>query len=519
MGDTTYYFPVSTEDTLRLSLEDEAEFHAHDAEYIEHEFNSIIAEQSKSSELLRDADELIDRALIERQANLLIANRSEIEISYKTQKTYLNDARTLLFEALTASGHLSTIETTAPTLEEIHETMLSVLLNAYTDDLPEHEKARRFQEICEELTIQAIEIKIANGDIASSTAVATISDYLADGVMTNAQAMQIGYRPSNKKGMVRSSQLRINEDGTYTRISQQVSRSNSDANRTQQFLRDYNISLRLARHADISVLGTQLVHDFSEGVVGLMRRLDQHQGVNIRYGEASFEDQIAYEVLASESLERERVADCYIEKLAHFTSELDQKMLNRELSQEQYDAAFQTEVANILRAICVMDPSYAVGCFGEESQDGFVAASNLAAGGDHAGAAAVVAANRSNEQTVTFCGMSISGEEAAKMGAEIDPVTKLIQLGQEKWKLRKGVCRVRNCPSPRPSEVGPCAVCVGGCQKLFDKNWSYKRITAFYAELKRSKESKKLPSKGFLSIMGIKKTKYPKTTEREKIAA
>jgi hypothetical protein len=36
------------------------------------------------------------------------------------------------------------------------------------------------------------------------------------------------------------------------------------------------------------------------------------------------------------------------------------------------------------------------------------------------------------------------------------------------WKWKSGVCQVRSCPSPKPTEVGPCSVC-RNCQHQFDR--------------------------------------------------
>lgn len=36
------------------------------------------------------------------------------------------------------------------------------------------------------------------------------------------------------------------------------------------------------------------------------------------------------------------------------------------------------------------------------------------------------------------------------------------------WTWKQGVCRVKNCPSPQPTEVGPCSVC-RNCQRKFDR--------------------------------------------------
>ncbi|MFO0971657.1 MAG: hypothetical protein U0520_04925 [Candidatus Saccharimonadales bacterium] len=340
-----------------------------------------IAENLELAEPIIGADDLVDRVQIEQQARELIENHAQIETSYKSHKTYLDDARTLLFEALTASGHLSVIETTG-SLDEIHQTMLSVLLNAYSDRLPAHEQRRRFMEICEELTIQAVELRIATGELPGTLEVATISDFITEGAMSEKSAELIGYRPSNKKGMVRSSQLRDNGDGTFTRISQQASRSNSDPVRSSEFLIGAGMSLRPAEHADTSVLGTQLIHEMSEGVVGLLKRLDRHHGAGIRYGEQAHAEQSEYEDLQLESAERERVAQCYVEQLAGFTKRLDSLRDGGVVTAKEYQTQFKQEVANILRAICVMDPSYAVGCFGKKAAAGFMRASDLTAAGD-----------------------------------------------------------------------------------------------------------------------------------------
>ena len=36
-----------------------------------------------------------------------------------------------------------------------------------------------------------------------------------------------------------------------------------------------------------------------------------------------------------------------------------------------------------------------------------------------------------------------------------------------KWTWKPGNCRVKKCPSPKPTEVGPCSVC-RHCQREFD---------------------------------------------------
>ncbi len=508
---------------------DDFQLSPHDAQV----FSGIVAgaELAAPSEQLVSADRMIDRHEIEVMAHELIANRNRIETTYKSPKTYQDDARTLLFEALTASGHLSTIETSG-TLDQIHHMMISVLLNAYSESLPAHEQRRRFMEICEELTLQALERKIVAGEVSESVQLATISDYIVEGTMSEKSAELIGYRAGNKKGMVRTNRLRSNDDGTVTRISQQLSRSNSSAEQSRAFLMEQGVTVRASAYADVSVLGTQLLHDMAEGVIGLQRRLDHHQGPGIRYGEIINDQQSTYESLEAESTKRERVAQCYVDQLADFTRQLDRQLQSGCINEKQYQAQFKHEVAAILRAICVMDPSYAVGCFGEASQSGFVRASDLTAAGDYAGAAAVVEANQSLEQTVSFCGMSIAAEEAQKLGIEVDPITKLLKIGVEKWKSRQGACRIENCPSPKQTEIGPCSVCMNGCQKLFDRKWSYQRIKTFYAQLKKSNQrviGKTTEKTGSfkkqhqsIAVSGVKKAvlkEYTPTQKHEKMNA
>ena len=179
-------------------------------------------------------------------------------------------------------------------------------------------------------------------------------------------------------------------------------------------------------------------------------------------------------------MECECVAQCYVEQLVDFTKRLDSLKNEGSITENQYQAQFKQEVVNILRAVCVMDFSYAVGCFGEKAVVGFVRASDLTAVGDYAGASAVLDSNRVLEESVSFCGMSISAEEVQKRGVEVDPITKLLKFGKENWQWSKGICRVVACPTrPGRTDVGLCSVC-RGCQNEFDcgrnPSTTYKRM-------------------------------------------
>lgn len=441
----------------------------HQAEF-DARFSDIVSqpELSDLGEVLTTVNEAIDRNSIEDQAHELIQSRSRIEAGYKTNQTYLDDARTLLFEALTASGHLSKVEISGP-LQEIHKSMISVLLNSFSDSLPAHEKRRRFQEICEELTLQAIELKMVSGRMSFNRQIATISDYIVPGTLSEKSAQSIGYRPYNKKGMVRSTSLHKNQDGTYTRVTEQVSRSNSNAQMSKTFLETNGVIVNTAQYADVAVLGTQFMHDMSEGVVGLMRRLDQHQGESIRYGEPISDDQASYEDVRQVSAQREMIAHGYVQQLAELTQLLDKRLEDGLITRRQHNNTFKEQVGNILRAICVMDPSYAVDCFGEKARGGFVEAGHLVATGDFIGAENILLKNQSFEQTPSFCGMSLTKDEADQLGINIDSMSNLLKMGKESWKWSKGVCRVEQCPTrPGKTKVGPCSVCEG-CQYEYDR--------------------------------------------------
>ena len=430
---------------------------------------SGVYESEYSVESLAPISEYIDRANIESKALYLISHRSEVLDNYKTPETYYNDARTLLFEALTASGHLSKVEISG-TLDEIRGTMLSVLLNAYSDDLPEHERQRRFQEICEELTVQEVELKIASGEISPDTSVTTISDIIPRGMMSPEDMTQFGYRLKNMKGMIRDHGLRCHDGGMFTRVTEQVSRSNPNSTRTNRFLSDrglINNELDEDAPGDLIALGSQILNRMSGGVVDVIECLE----------------------LREQSARREAAAECYIQGLASFTEQLDQNVTSGKITPEQYDSYFGARILETLRAICVVDPDYVIDCFGVNAKAGFDKASRLAALGDYGGAGRAIENNKLSEETVTYCGQSISEKEAKAKGIDFENLKSLIKKGIEAYEVKTGRCRVEACPtSPRSTEVGPCSVCTGSCQKLYNKGWKYNRIVKFYRSLKRVKE-------------------------------
>jgi hypothetical protein len=457
------------------------------------------------------ADAIIDRQAIELHAVELIANLSQNKNYLKNTDFYNNDARTALFEALRASGHLSVVESKHTSVDDLHKTMLGVLVSGWSDQLPEFEKRRRFQEICEELTTQEFERRIVDGDLPADTQIATLSDYVMGA--SEKQALSLGYRPYNKKGMVRSSKLIIHKDNSCTRVTEQVSRSNADAHETELFLEANNIPTRNEQTADVRVLGTQLIYseqDFADGVVGIMRRLDYHKGKAIRYGEPENENQSTYVDLRDESKRRELEAECYVGKLADYTKKIDQQLSEGKINKQQHKELLQKQILNTLRAICTMRPDYAKDCFGDEAYKTFEMAASMAASGDTEGASGYIERNSHLEKTVTLCGMSISEKEAKEKGIQPDSLNPLLKYGMEKFKTRIGRCRVPECPSPKPTEVGPCDVCMGSCQPRFDKGISYNKIVRTYRVAKKAAKKAVKSTVRFFS--------FKKSTKHEKMA-
>jgi len=430
--------------------------------------------QSSNFEI-RGVEGVVDRSAIEARAHDLIdlVRINPVE-TYKDTQSYQADARTLLFEALKASGHLSCVEISGNDLIDINNQVLTVLLNGWSDSLPEIEQERRFMELCEELTIQEVHRQILAGILPEDTLVSTISDY-PDG-LSDIAANSIGYRLQNRKGMVRTISLRKNADGTLTRVSEQVSRSNAFAGFTEDFLQQNDVHIQSANNLAGAILGTQLLsteHEMQEGVVGLARRLDEAKGLSVRYGEVAHKNQVPYELLRSESLRREDVAECFINKFAKFTKRLDLQLHNKQLSQAEYTSQFKAEARSVLRAICTMDPGYAADCFGEAAEAGFTRASYLLSQGDLYGSHNAIMANIHLEIPPNACGLTLGDDPRSDDSASL---LNNLRFGKENWKWTRGQCRVQECDTrPGETEVGPCSVC-RECQAYFDKGQDPKRM-------------------------------------------
>lgn len=414
------------------------------------------------------AGELIDHFDVQAEALCLIDKHQQKEI-IKPPQEYRDNARTALFEAVTASGHLSTIELTGKT-EDVNQQVLNRLLNGFSGELPPHEAKRRIKEICEELTIQRVQALIMEGQLPTDTEVVTISDYPDE--LDDTAAIAIGYRPYNRKGMVRSTGFQFHPDGSSTRIIEQISRSNARADETVQFLQRQNVAILETDQPDVNVLGTQLLtnrYDYADGVVDLQRRLDMFKGEGIMYGESPAETTVNYEHLREVSAEREERLQHFVKELAQLEEQLDKKVLNGNITRQEAGAAYYNSARDIVRAICLFDPQYTKDALGEKSVATYERAARLMASGDSGGAADMVSANSGNEQAVTFCGNGEATKASQHMSAaQSEALKRRLNDAKENWTWTKGTCRTSMCPTrPEKTMVGPCRAC-RGCQNLYD---------------------------------------------------
>lgn len=425
-------------------------------------------EQLTNTPEFLDAKILVAREELESEAWALISDRSSQSHPEVRMLERQDNARTALMEALTASGHLSRVEITGE-LDEINAQVLSRLLNGWDESLPGHEKQRRFAEIVNELYIQRVHRAMAAEMLPMEVAVLEESDW-----PEALAGLSLGYRDANRKGMSRSTHLSINEDGKFTRVIETVSRSNSHWNSTFRFLQQSGAEIESGYEPDVAALRTPILYtteQLAAGIVDVQRILDKASGANIRYGEiiGTNEGHVDYAELREESIRRESQINHYIETLASYEERLDRQLEAGTIDIQQRQSQYAEQVRICLRSICALTPEYSLDCFGDAAAPYYYAASQSIAQGDMDRAMALIYASQAVEESITFCGVTLTPERAAELGLTLGDVKKLTEDAKENWKWKQGVCQVQTCPTrPGKTEVGPCSVC-RSCQAKFDK--------------------------------------------------
>jgi hypothetical protein len=439
------------------------------------------------------------------EAEGLIAARERIEHDNWENEPEIN-ARTALFEELTAKGHLSRIVFDGG-IDITNQRTLKRLLNGWSDNLPQWEKDRRLAEIVEELIVQQAWGDIKEGLLSPDVLITTVSDYPEMAPADSAH--KIGYRALNYKGMVRVHSFEQDENGQWHRVIEQISRSNSNNSSSHTFLNSIGENARISGGSQV-VLSSQVLAmraELPNGVVDVQRILDKLSGENIRYGEDVTVAVDAgrlpdYEELREVSQEREKQAEIYIKRLADFERKLDLRYKKGEITYIQKQAVLYEERTKIVNEICLINPDYALDARGELSAKYYKKASlAMAAGDDAAGMQHFSSAiNSADERASVVCGGN--GVDPSKnVSQEAQKMYNSAKENRKNWIWKKGKCQVDECPTRKQKDltkVGPCDVCAG-CQSLFDKKMPLRQINSYYKSI-ASVEKSEEPS-GFGIIM------------------
>lgn len=377
------------------------------------------------------ADEVMNKGEIEQRAKELV--EAFIPAPKRLRSGEAKDnARSALFEALVASGHMSVVELKGD-IETVHDDVMRRLLNSYyREGIAKHERDRNFAEICEELRIQETLQRITAGDMPPETKVVTISDF-ADALGNEAD--KHGYRTANCKGMIRETSL-VWRDGGWVRQIKQLSRSNAHAAETVGVLEKAGLSLPVGDKPDVALLGTQLL-SVRHGAVEVMRLLDKLSGKGTRFGEPVSAYSPAYETIEQRSRERESEMAVHIERLAAYEKELDNQLMTGEITPRQQQQRYLGKLREHIRAICIRFPEYTRDALGEAVVGDYEKAHEQYAQGDTGGAASTVQGASGREAAVVVCGGAVSAEQAnANNADETNGLQSLLEhtkMREKRW--------------------------------------------------------------------------------------
>jgi hypothetical protein len=431
---------------------------------------------------MRPAREVVDYAYLQSRAAALIDSHEQLPELELTDEPYLN-AKTALFEELTASGDLSEIKFYGDQAT-VHFATLARIMNGWRESMPDWEKRRRFLEICEELVVHEVFKKIVTGELPDNTILNTISDCPEN--ISFSEARQTGYRLLNQKGMLRSYHFE-KRSGGWVRVLEQVSRSNSNNGSTDAFFfskgfEDYNI---LGAEDALGFQFLSTAEHQPDGVIGLARDLDSLSGRLILYGEdretAKRRGRPDYENLRRVSYERRLQLDDHVKELAEFEKSLQAQQKSGQITYVRKLLLYRQKQTEIVDRILLLSPEYAIDARGELSAKYYVAAGQALLQNDYE------EFYRNPNAGSGVCG---GNGEAQNFEEYAEDIYEKTGEDKSKWKWKQGVCQVKQCPTrPSKTEVGPCSVC-RRCQKIFDGGGD--------------------PTKGFLSLMVSSENGKPK---------
>jgi len=417
--------------------------------------------------------ELTDRLKIEETAQYLIDNHEAVaEIPIEDE--HLNNGITGLFEKITASGHLSHIEFEGDQ-ELVHVATLQRLLNGYMINENPWDKRRNFEEICEELFIYDGFKKIESGELSEDTLFLTSSDS-PDEKVANQEKVDQGYRMLNNKGMLRSHHFEKDESGNWTRVLEQVSRSNSNDTSTKRWCNSNTASVPLSATGGLSMQVVTSRQRLPDGVITWQSELDAIFGTDRFCGEPINEvEDDRYSTLRQESADREKKLEKQTTMLADFDNKLKVKQLAGEITYKDRLSEFYKYIDDVLkRRIVLNSPQYAKDTFGEVAGAHYEKASYCLQQGDEQQARMHMRLGERTELKEASVGCGGSGVRNDDKGP--DNIDSLIDTAIEgaiedksDWIWTEGVCQVESCDTrPGKTKVGPCSVCKS-CQHVFDK--------------------------------------------------
>jgi hypothetical protein len=280
----------------------------------------------------------------------------------------------------------------------------------------------------------------------------------------------------NHKGMLRSYSFEKDEKGSWIRVLEQVSRSNSNDLSTRRWFNENASAVPLNSTGGLSlqVLATQ--KRLPDGVVTFTEELDGIYGTDRLYGESQPSNRSSYEDLRKESSEREEMLSKFSNLLYEKDSELKLLQKSGKITYQQRLHHFYKEIdEKLIPRILLNAPQFARDTYGEKSGALAEKASvYLAQGNDYMAQQTMeLAFTTRDTQASTGCGGSGDNNEISEIISNPnDLVSNAISDAKddkEDWTWTEGICQVEACKTrPGKTKVGPCSVCKH-CQAEFDK--------------------------------------------------
>jgi hypothetical protein len=437
------------------------------------EHTELVARERLAQGNVMLSHEITDRLEIEETAQYLIVNHETVtEIPIEDE--HLNNGTTGLFEKITASGHLSHIEFEGDQ-EIVHVATLQRLLNGYMINDNPWDKRRNFEEICEELFIYRGFKKIESGELPADTLFLTSSDS-PDETVADQEKVDQGYRMLNNKGMLRSHHFEKDEEGNWTRVLEQVSRSNSNDKSTRRWCNSNAASVPLSATGGLSMQVVTSRQRLPDGVITWQSELDAVFGTDRFCGEPINEVQDdRYATLRENSAGRENKLEKQSSMLADFDNKLKVRQLAGEITYKDRLSEFYKYIDDVLtRRIVLNSPQYAKDTYGEVAGAHYEQAAYFIQQGDIQ--QAKIHMHLGERTTLKEASVGCGGSGSKSNDTEPDSIGSLIDTAIEgaiedknDWTWTEGVYQVESCDTrPGKTKVGPCSVCKG-CQHVFDK--------------------------------------------------